>query len=109
MQQQFSMNAFFGEPVSVYTREMAINDGVLVDITDTAKEAGFSIPVAVTNSVWHQYIEWDQDDNSQQCHQDQAARLWDIVWMARVGVIGTKDSTSETLFEFYCVRRDGII
>jgi hypothetical protein len=32
--------------ISVYTRQDAINDGVLVDVTETAKEMGFRYPVA---------------------------------------------------------------
>jgi len=36
-----SMTEFFGEPISVYTREQAIEDGVLIDVTDTARENGF--------------------------------------------------------------------
>ena len=30
------------EIISIYTRAQAIEDGVLVDVTDTAKEAGFA-------------------------------------------------------------------
>ena len=39
-----------------YTRAQAIEDGVLVDVTETAKEAGFRIPVALTQSVWAEYV-----------------------------------------------------
>lgn len=35
-----------------YTREQALKDRVLVDITLMAKRAGFPYPVAVTSSVW---------------------------------------------------------
>jgi len=34
--------------VSIYTRKQAISDGVLVDVTDMAKEAGIKYPVALT-------------------------------------------------------------
>ena len=40
------------EVISRYTRAQAIEDGVLIDITDWAKEYGFKYPVAVTASVW---------------------------------------------------------
>ena len=39
-----------------YTRAQAIEDGVLVDLTEWAAETGFKIPVACTATVWHQYI-----------------------------------------------------
>jgi hypothetical protein len=35
-----------------YTRTQLIEDGLLVDVTETAKEAGFLCPVAVTVGVW---------------------------------------------------------
>ena len=44
--------AAFGPVLSVYTRAQAIEDGILVDVSDTAREAGFNIPVAVTRTVW---------------------------------------------------------
>ena len=34
--------------ISSYTRSEALADGVLVDVTETAREAGFVIPVALT-------------------------------------------------------------
>ncbi len=37
----------FAPVISVYTRAQAIEDGVLVDVSETAREAGFRIPVAV--------------------------------------------------------------
>ena len=39
-----------------YTREQAINDGVLVDVTKTARESGFRVPVALTSEVYNGYI-----------------------------------------------------
>jgi hypothetical protein len=38
--------------ISLYTRDRAIADGFLVDVSDMAREAGFKWPVAVTRSVW---------------------------------------------------------
>jgi len=37
--------------ISSYSRAEAIADGALVDITPTAKEAGFTVPVALTAAV----------------------------------------------------------
>ena len=36
-----SAESFFGDIISTYTRAQAIEDGVLIDISPTAKEAGF--------------------------------------------------------------------
>ena len=34
------------------SRAQAIEDGVLVDVSDIAKEAGFRYPVALTSALW---------------------------------------------------------
>ncbi len=106
-QQQESLTDFFGPVIHSYTRAMALDDGYLVDISDTAREAGFKIPVAVTREVWNRYIEWDKDDTDRQAYQDQAGRLWDVCWMARHGISGAKKHESQTLFELYVIPRDG--
>lgn len=68
------------ELISVYTRAAAIEDGTLIDVTDTAKEAGFKIPVALTAAAWADCVAWDQEH--QGTHQDEAGRLWDVLSMA---------------------------
>ena len=35
-----------------YSRAQAIEDGVLVDVSETAREAGFTVPVAITRAAW---------------------------------------------------------
>lgn len=71
----------FGEPISTYTRAQAIDDGVLVDVTPIAKEAGFKYPVAVTGRVFHEVIV--PPDGVSHC-QDDIGRLWDILNVLRV-------------------------
>lgn len=39
-----------------YTRKQAIEDGVLVDITEIAKNYGFVIPVAITATLFERYV-----------------------------------------------------
>ena len=39
-----------------YTRKQAIEDGILVDITETAKNFGFVIPVAITATLFDSYV-----------------------------------------------------
>ena len=47
------MNALFedAEIIHTYTRAQAIEDGVLIDITDMARARGFVFPVAITAEV----------------------------------------------------------
>ena len=108
MNQDTQTDDFFGKPVYSYTREMALNDGVLIDISEAAFEAGFNAPTAVTQTVWERYIEWHQEDNSKQTYQDLSGRLWDVVWMARCGTIrANKGNQNQNLFELDCIPRDG--
>ena len=67
--------------ISVYTRAQAIEDGVLVDVSETAKEAGITVPVALTARVWHEIVV--PDDRSRPYGQSEEGRLWDVLWMFR--------------------------
>ena len=70
--------------VHVYTRAQAMTDGVLVDVSATAAEAGFRIPVALTLGVWADCVSWSASDTEHTAMpQDEAGRLWDVIWMAR--------------------------
>ena len=67
----------------VCTRAQAIADGVLVDVTETAKEAGFAYPVALTRAVWSECVEWTAEDarRKPRFHQDATGRLWDVLFV----------------------------
>jgi hypothetical protein len=45
-----------GEMISLYTRDQAIEDGLPVDVSAMAREAGFKWPVAVTRRVWDEIV-----------------------------------------------------
>lgn len=68
----------FGEVISVYTRKQGIEDGVLVDVSKTAKEAGFKFPVAVTVQLWSMITTIPKAYS----YQDKNGRLWDVLCMA---------------------------
>ena len=103
MQQKNTLTDLFGPVIHSYSRQNALEDGVLVDVSETAQEAGFSIPVAVTHAVWNQYIEWTSDDSDRQTYQDQSGRLWDVLCMARAGISDDSKHKSVVLYELYCV------
>lgn len=69
----------FGKVIYAYSRSQAIDDGVLVDVTSTAQEAGIHFPVALTRTVWGKYVEVPEGIEA----QDESGRLWDILWMFR--------------------------
>lgn len=89
-----------------YTRKEAIDDGVLIDVTQSAIEAGFKIPVAATRAVWDQYIEWTNEDDKKQTAQHQSGRLWDVLWMLFIACKRSRDA-SEIRYYLYVVPRDG--
>lgn len=96
----------FGKPIYVYTRSQALDDGELIDISQRAKQAGFKIPVAVTRTVWVNYIEWTEEDTDKQTIQDEAGRLWDVLWMLHVACKQNRDESSIN-YKLYVIPRDG--
>src|ERR1700755_997806 len=65
-----------------YSRADAIRDGVLIDVSTTAREAGIRWPVALTAPVWSQFVAVPR---GVVC-QDEAGRLWDVLWMLRLAI-----------------------
>jgi len=63
-----------------YTRAMAIADGVLIDVSDMAKEAGYKYPVAMTNTAYQKCVAVPESLKGRQCED---GRLWDVLWMSR--------------------------
>lgn len=59
--------------ISTYTREQAIEDGVLADVSELAKEAGIIFPVAITSGLYGALNPTEKDEG-----QDIKGRLWDL-------------------------------
>jgi hypothetical protein len=83
-----------------YSRADAIADGVLVDVSDTARGAGFRYPVALTRAAWEKCMAVPP---GVAC-QDEAGRLWDVVYVLRL-TIGQSDGGPEVRFAVH-VRND---
>ena len=73
--------------ISTYSRAEALEDGVLVDVTPTAHEAGFRYPVAITQAL-HAALE--PGEAEQALGQSYDGRLWDVLWMAWLAARRTK-------------------
>lgn len=77
--------------ISIYTRRQALSDGVLVDCTELAREAGFTWPVAVTDHLYHSYIVpalvLVAEGGSIR------GRLWDVLTVLRYAIRSSKDDT----------------
>jgi len=73
------------EPIiNMYTRKQAIEDGILIDVSSTARDAGIVYPVAITHNLWHSYI--DKFDNAK-------SRLWEVLWIFRLKIL-SQDTNS---------------
>ena len=83
-----------------YTRADALRDGVLIDVSQTAKEAGFRFPVALTRAVWERCVAVPPGVIC----QDEAGRLWDVLSLLR-WAIGRSDGGPEVCFAVH-VRND---
>lgn len=104
------MNNLFSaaDLIATYTRADAIADGELVDVGQLAREAGFTVPVALTRAVWADCVEWiDEDSNRKGAHQDQTGRLWDVLTMAHLAARRAQRGQFRVLFQLYRVPRQG--
>lgn len=77
--QASELESIFGPVISQYTRAQAIADGFLVDVSETAREAGIKFPVALTRAVWDKCVEIPAGVDC----QDERGRLWDVVGLLR--------------------------
>jgi len=91
----------FGEVIYSYTRAQAIADGFQVEVTTTAREAGITFPVFITRAVFDAYVTVPPNVAG----QDEAGRLWDIVWMLRFAIRKAQPGQQRLPFALY-VRND---
>ena len=83
------------EVIFAYSRAEAIADGVLVDVTATAKEAGFRIPVALTQALW---ADIHAIPERLQGVADTAGRLWDVLFLGHFAIKQQAPDSSSCLY-----------
>jgi hypothetical protein len=91
----------FGEIIYSYTRAQALADGVQVDVSTVAAEAGIRFPVFLTRTVFDAYVTVPPKVTG----QDEAGRLWDVVWMLRFAIQKAQPGQTRLLVALY-VRND---
>ena len=91
----------FGPVIYAYTRAQAVADGVQVEVTKTAQEAGIKFPVFLTRTVFDSFVTVPEGVTG----QDEAGRLWDVVWMLRFGIIRARPGVDRIPVAMY-VRND---
>ena len=100
MKPQIDTNPF-GEIIYAYTRAQAIADGFQIEVTKTAQEAGIRFPVFLTRAIFDAFVTVPPGVTG----QDEAGRLWDVVWMTRFAILRAKSGTDRVPVALY-VRND---
>jgi hypothetical protein len=83
------------EYIDSYTRVQAIADGVLIDVSELAKEAGFNYPVALTSAVHQRYVTAPAEMEE----MSETGRLCDILTVLRYTAKNSPEK-SEILSDF---------
>lgn len=86
--------------ISTYSRAEALADGTLIDVTETATEAGIKYPTALTREVWETFVALSPA--AVQAGNDESGRLWDILWMFRCAAARAGDA-SDLRFQLHVV------
>ena len=76
-----------------YTRAQAIEDGVLVDVSRLAREAGFTFPVAMTRAAFERTV---SVPDGLEGWQDETGRLWDVLYVAKCAAKRSSGSSKLT-------------
>ena len=73
--------------IYAYTRQQALADGVLVDVSQMAKEISFRFPTAITADL---HAKLDPKQAEKAAGQNYDGRLWDVLWMASLAARQSK-------------------
>ena len=90
-------NSPFGEVIYAYTRKQALADGFQVEVSKTAQEAGIRFPVFITRTAFDAYVTIPPNVSG----QDEAGRLWDVVWMLRFAILRSASGCERLPFALY--------
>lgn len=97
-----SLTELFGEVIHAYTAEQSVADGVNIRPNPaTAKEAGFNIPVVLTQAAFDEAIEWTRP--GEESFQSEDARFWDVLNTVRAAAKASFESGSAHKFDVYRV------
>lgn len=67
-----------------YSRETAIAEGVLINVSELAREAGFTLPTAVSDSLYHGYLTPPLELAKEGLSVE--GRLWDTLSVLRYAI-----------------------
>jgi len=76
--------------------KIATEKGDLIDVTNLAKEQGFTIPVYISKTVWETYV--IPPETLSDC-QDETGRAWDILTMLSYTIKTSNPKKSKLTFD----------
>src|SRR5271157_5589403 len=100
--------------IATYSRQQAIEDGVLVDCEQAPmremRSQLMKWPLAMTATAFHRYV-WPIDEEPDlPSNQSLEGRFWDVIWMfhaaAKGKVPARRIGPCNLLFDFYCIVAD---
>ena len=77
------MNVLASALSDTYSREEAILDGQLVDVSETAVKIGYRCQVAVTAALWNKYVE----NPPERFEEAKKRRVWNMLWLLRFATL----------------------
>jgi hypothetical protein len=89
--------------IHAYTRAQAIADGVLIDVSKLAKEAGFKYPVALTSAAWADCVAVPEGADD----QDETGRLWDVLNVLHFAIKASPKNRDSSAIRFKVSVRTG--
>jgi len=107
------LKSVYGPMIDTYSRADALADGVLIDVSETAREAGILYPIALTTMAHETCVALTTMARRMGC--DEEGRLWDVLTMFRYAAKGSagskvefnvlvvRDAEEPTLVELYAV------
>ena len=91
----------FGKIIYTYSRKQALADGIQVDVSESARQAGIKYPTFLTRAVFDAYVTVPPDVFDQEWR----ARLWDIMWVTRHAIQKSEPGADRIVVELF-VRND---
>jgi hypothetical protein len=100
-----SRNPLSGAPIVYsYSRQQAIADGFLIDVSELARRAGFIWPVAITAGLHDAIVPSEQE---QRAGTTLITRLWDVLTMLWIAIRRGRSTEQQVEFRFILVSRHG--
>lgn len=84
-----------------YARAQAIDEGMLIDVSALAREAGFRWPVALSFNAWKEAVDWRDHYELLMIDREEAARIWDVLYQAYHSILLTENPSNLVYFRVF--------